>query len=163
MRASSEIAAWIADLRYEHLPAEVVEVTTRAHLDTIGVAAALLDGALTLNTFSDAAVQRPAAQDLLRKVTTVEDPGMKVVQTPVDEGYVEVSVATRHGRELVKRVTYPVGSSELPLPWHELVAKFRDCARGVLDGGRIERSIACLATLGQQSSLSDLIGTLTPA
>ncbi len=127
------------------------------------VAAALLDGALTLHSFSDVAVQRSAAQDLLRKVTTVEDPGMKIVHTPVDEGYVEVSVATRQGRELVHRVTYPVGSSELPLPWHELVAKFSDCAGDVLDDGRIERAVACIATLGQQSSLSDLVGTLTPA
>lgn len=127
------------------------------------VAAALLDQAVTLNSFSDAAVQRPAAQDLLRKVTTVEDPGMKVVHTPVDEGYVEVLVATSQGREFVQRVSYPVGSSELPLPWHDLVAKFSDCAHGVLDEGRIERAVTCIATLGQQSSLSDLVGALTPA
>jgi 2-methylcitrate dehydratase PrpD len=127
------------------------------------VAAGLLDGALTLNTFSDAAVQRPAAQDLLRKVTTVEDHSMKIVHTPVDEGHVEVSVATGVGRELVQRVTYPVGSSELPLPWQELVAKFRDCAGGVLDGARIERAVACIGALGEQRSLKDMVGALTPA
>jgi 2-methylcitrate dehydratase PrpD len=127
------------------------------------VAAALLDGALTLKTFSDAAVQRPAAQDLLRKVTTVEDRSMKIVHTPVDEGHVEVSVATRVGRDLIQRVTYPVGSSELPLPWQELVAKFRDCASGVLEGARIERAVTCVGALGQQHNLADMVEALTPA
>jgi 2-methylcitrate dehydratase PrpD len=127
------------------------------------VAAGLLDRSLTLKTFHDAAVQRPEAQDLLRRVTVVEDPDIKVVQNPVDEGHVEVALTTRDGRQLLQRVTFPVGSSEVPLSWPDLVAKFRDCADGILDGRRAERVIDVVATLESQATLSELMAALTPA
>lgn len=127
------------------------------------VAAGLLDRALGLRTFSDEAVQRPAAQALLRRVTVREDPDIKIVNNPVDEGYVEVAVDTRQGRQVVQRVTYPIGSSEIPLPWDELVTKFRDCAQGVLDEPRMARAVACIAALDQQRTLGELIGAVTLA
>jgi 2-methylcitrate dehydratase PrpD len=127
------------------------------------VAAGLLDRAVGLTTFTDEAVQRAAVQDLLRRVTVVEDPDIKIVNNPVDEGYVEVSVQQRDGQHLVERVTYPIGSSEIPLPWNELVAKFRDCAAGALDRHRIEEAVARIDALDQQRTLSELVRALTPA
>lgn len=127
------------------------------------VSAGLLDRTIGLKIFTDAAVQREDVQDLLRRVTVVEDPDIKIVNNPVDEGYVEVAVDTRDGRHLVQRVTYPIGSSELPLPWDELVTKFRDCAEGVLDGPRIDRAVACIGALEQQVTLAALIGAVTPS
>lgn len=127
------------------------------------VAAGLLDGALGLRTFSDDAVRRPAAQALLGRVTTVEDPDIKIANNPVDEGHVEVAVTTRDGRRVARRVTHPIGSSEIPLPWEELAAKFRDCAADVLDDGRIDRAITAVATLDRQPTPGELIAALTPA
>jgi 2-methylcitrate dehydratase PrpD len=127
------------------------------------VAAGLLDRSLTLKSFTDAAVQRPQAQALLQRVTVVEDPDIKVVQNPVDEGHVEVALTTREGRQVAHRVTFPIGSSEIPLSWNELVAKFRDCADGVLDERRGERVMGIIAALDTQTTLSALVDALTPA
>ena len=120
------------------------------------------DAALALELISDA-VLRPAAQALLGRVTTVEDPDIKIANNPVDEGHVEVAVTTRDGRRVARRVTHPIGSSEIPLPWEELAAKFRDCAADVLDDGRIDRAITAVATLDRQATLGELIAALTPA
>jgi 2-methylcitrate dehydratase PrpD len=126
------------------------------------VAAALLDRALTLDTFTDQAVARPAAQELLRRVTVVEDPGIPVVKNPVEEGYVEVRVETRQGRQLAERVKHPIGAPEAPLSWDDLVVKFRDCARGVLAPAGAERAVACLRALEAQPTMAELVSALTP-
>lgn len=126
------------------------------------VAAALLDGALTLDSFTDEAVRRPAAQALLRRVTVVEDPGIPIASNPVEEGWVDVRVDTRQGRSMAERVVHPIGAPQAPLPWDELVAKFRDCAGGVLAPAQADRAVACLRALEAQPTMADLVGALTP-
>jgi 2-methylcitrate dehydratase PrpD len=178
-RAADATLALAADVRAEDVEAARVTVPVGGMLPLIHprprtglegkfsmeyvVAAGLVDRALTLKTFSDAAVARPAVQDLLRRVTVVEDPDIKVVQNPVDEGHVDLTLTTRDGRQFVQRVTYPIGSSEIPLSWDDLVTKFRDCASGVLDQARTERAIACIRTLPEQRTMSEVIAALTPA
>lgn len=165
MSATAGIAAWVARLRYDDLPADVVQVSKRACPDTIGVILAGIREPVTQAVHALLAEEsaRPAVQALRRRVTVWENPDIKIVNNPVDEGYVELAVDTRQGRHVVQRVTYPIGSSEIPLPWNELVTKFRDCAQGVLDGPRIDRAVACIAALEQQGSLAELVGILTPA
>ncbi|HEY7296162.1 MAG TPA: hypothetical protein VH916_14045, partial [Dehalococcoidia bacterium] len=90
--------------------------------------AALLDGAPRLATFSDAAVQRPAAQGLLRRVEMI--PG--AAEDNIAAGSTEVTLRVRNGRTLQRRVDEPRGSDTSPLSWDELVEKFRDCAAVML-------------------------------
>lgn len=86
------------------------------------VAAALLDGDIKLESFTDEAVQRPEVQELLRKVESGEDGGEA---RPLRSA---VEITLRNGeRRSFKLDTLP-GSPEQPLSDAEVEQKFRDCA-----------------------------------
>ena len=94
------------------------------------LAAALMDGALTLATFGDAAVARPQARTLMERVECHEAEG-----TPVggdDPRFAEVTLHLEDGRVLSRRVEHPRGSPQDPLTQDELDCKFLDCASLVL-------------------------------
>ena len=127
------------------------------------VAAAILDGRVTLDTFTDEMVQRPEAQTLLRAVRPVEDPGIPVEFNAIEEGYVVVKIRRRAGAVLERRVDYPRGAPQNPLSRDELRAKFRDCARQVLSPEESEWALALLESLEDLPRLDDLVAALIPA
>lgn len=98
-------------------------------------AAALLDGQITLETFSDDMVNRPAIRALMARVDAREDPRCRpedpgaVDSSAGTGGFHEVTLRTRDGRELSTRVDYPSGSPKRPLSWDDSQAKFADCLR----------------------------------
>lgn len=106
---------------------------------TYACAAALLDGEVTLPTFTDAAVQRPGITALYERIEVVEDPACNesdkakggAGDAPGEIGYVEVT-ATTAGQERTVRVYAPTGSPQHPMTWADIEAKFADCARSVL-------------------------------
>jgi 2-methylcitrate dehydratase PrpD len=85
------------------------------------VAAALLDRGVRLESFTDAAVQRPEAQEFLRKVETSEEGG------EVLPARTTVEVELRNGEKRSIRVETLRGSYLQPLTDAEVEAKFRDC------------------------------------
>ena len=116
------------------------------------MAAAVLDGSPVLDTFLDAAVQRPQAQELLRRVDLVETPE----PAPLDGGYADVAVALRGGATIRHRVDDPRGAPTRPLTWDELAAKYRDCAARVIGHAATEQSLAVIAELEQLAAVSEL-------
>ena len=127
------------------------------------VAAAVLDGRVVLDTFTDEMVQRPDAQALLRAVRPVEDPSIPVEFNAIEEGYVTVKIHRRGGAPLERRVDYPRGAPQNPLSREELYEKFRDCARSVLPRAQSERALALLASLETLERVDDLVASLIPA
>lgn len=95
------------------------------------MAACLLDGSLTLATFTDDAVLRPAAQELLPRVEAsaqaVPPVGPPPGGTGFGDGYAVVTARTRTGEELVRRVDVARGHATRPLTEQELRGKFEDC------------------------------------
>ena len=81
------------------------------------VAACFLDGAVRLSTFTDAAVCRADAQDLLRRVLITES----------DEPFTTVEVTLNDGSQVRERCDFPRGHASVPLTDAELEAKFLDC------------------------------------
>ena len=126
------------------------------------VAAALLDGRVALDSFTDEKVLRPDAQALLRAVRPVEDPSIAVEFNPIEEGYVTVKIHRRSGASLERRVDYPRGAPQNPLSREELHEKFRDCARGVLPPVQSARALDLLASIEALPRLDDLIASLVP-
>lgn len=84
------------------------------------MAAAILDGKVGLESFTDAAVQRPEAQELLRRVEVYEE-GDPLPRRAV------VEVELRSGERRSCRVEALRGGAQLPLTEAELEAKLRDC------------------------------------
>jgi 2-methylcitrate dehydratase PrpD len=55
----------------------------------------------------------------------------------------------------------PRGDPQNPLSWAQLTDKFRDCAKPVLDAGRIERAIGLIETMDDLPIIRELTETLT--
>lgn len=108
------------------------------------LAAAFLDGAVTLDSFSDAAVRRPEARRLMDLVHVEE--GGPPAQFPIG-GSAEVRLITTGGTEHRTRVEIPRGDPRRPLTREERVAKFRQCAMRACPSDRAEAVIAMVEDL----------------
>jgi len=95
------------------------------------MAASLLDGHVRLSSFTDEAVRRPAAQDLMRKVTKAEADG------PETPRWTTLELTLQSGEVLRKTITQLRGSSACPLSDEALREKWRDCLAfaGLSDAG----------------------------
>jgi 2-methylcitrate dehydratase PrpD len=91
------------------------------------VAAALSDGAPSLNTFTDSTVQRPDLQQLLRKVRTHENPVPPVGPPEFTRWYATVDVEFSDGNRTSTRADMPHGFTLDPLTDQEIQEKFNDC------------------------------------
>jgi 2-methylcitrate dehydratase PrpD len=127
------------------------------------LAAAILDGHLSLETFTDEMVRRPHAQALLEAIHVKEDPAIPVVFNALEEGHVVVRIRLRSGETLGRRVDHARGSAENPIEHEELREKFRDCARRALPPEQAEHALAMLETLEHVRHVDDLVRALVPA
>jgi 2-methylcitrate dehydratase PrpD len=99
------------------------------------LAAGVLDGRYTLETFSDAAVRRAEIERLYVCIEAAEHPACRGDDPHFDDlssgsrGYVEVEVKLRDGRSDRARVDTAPGAPGRDLSWDELRVKFMDCAR----------------------------------
>lgn len=92
------------------------------------MAAALLDRRVTLETFTDEVVNRPAVQDLLRKVIADTRPTPPLGPTQWEGSYAVVAVTMIDGGTVVQRVDHARGHATRPVTEPELRGKFDDCA-----------------------------------
>lgn len=90
------------------------------------IAAALLDGEVTLQSFTDEAVQRPGAQNLLEKVTYDVSGTPPHGSAEWDHAYAVLRVTTTSG-EHVFRTDVPRGDHRAPLTTEDVAAKFTAC------------------------------------
>jgi 2-methylcitrate dehydratase PrpD len=123
-------------------------------------AATVLDGKLTLETFTDAMVQRPAVRAMMAKTRRyrIEDKGTfsGVV------GYNDVSIDTVRGR-FEMRVDKVPGSPAWPMTARDNVEKFTDCAGRVLGQPGAERLLALLERCAELPDVRELIRATVPA
>jgi 2-methylcitrate dehydratase PrpD len=128
------------------------------------LAACLLDGRVGLSTFDDAAVARPQAQDLLRRVTIAESATPPIGPTSYDHGYAVVEVTLADGQVLRERCDVPRGDARAPLSSDDLEAKFRDCLAFAESAWDAEALLDRLRHLEQLPRVSEVFEpALTPA
>ena len=133
------------------------------------LAAGVLDGGYSLWTFTDAAVQRPAAQQLLAKMHCLEDPRCAVgdphakTRGPSRRGFVEVHAETTDGRKAMQRVDRLPGSPDWELRWDELREKFLDCARSAsVNATCAGKAFERLVSLEEQKDFAAILDLLKP-
>jgi len=71
-----------------------------------------------------------------------------------------VTIRTTDGRSYNARVDIPRGDPALPLTDDELLAKYRDCARGQLRPDDIESSVGFVLGLEKMAEMGTLMATL---
>ena len=105
------------------------------------LAAALLDGAVTLSSFTDERLKRPDMQALLDKITVTMTPD---ITTEYNAGrYVDLEIELADGAIVHERCERPRGSwGAEPISEAEHLVKVRDCLNGSLSPEAIDECIA---------------------
>jgi 2-methylcitrate dehydratase PrpD len=126
------------------------------------IAAAVVDGQVTLKTFTSDKMQDRGILEARKKVhLSFPDlpiwPGLADVGPDIEFVGNPVTIRTTDGRSYNARVDIPRGDPALPLTDDELLSKYRDCGRSQLRPDDIERSVSFVLELEKVSN----IGTLT--
>ncbi|MGH8699907.1 MAG: MmgE/PrpD family protein [Burkholderiales bacterium] len=124
------------------------------------VAAALLDGDLTLETFTDAMVRRPQARELIKKVRRYPIADEKLYSGI--SGYNDLAVRTPRGN-FEARIDRVPGSPAWPMTEADRVAKFRDCAARVLGAAGAERLLDLCRRSRELPDIGELARATVPA
>jgi 2-methylcitrate dehydratase PrpD len=152
------LPAFLTEMLPYHEPRTGLEAKYSIEYDMVAVA---LDGKAGMHQYTDAAVQRPQAQELMTRVEFV----------PVEGDFSNVNLESRvelrlkNGEVLEETVALSHGRPEDPLTDAELIGKFHECAAAlVAEHQRNEIIDLCwrLHTLGNVGELAAAVGNLKP-
>jgi 2-methylcitrate dehydratase PrpD len=123
-------------------------------------AALMLDGRLTLETFTDAMVQRPEVRAMMAKTRRyrIDDQG---VYSGVS-GYNDVAIETTRGR-FEMRVEKVPGSPAWPMTPQDRIEKFMDCAGRVLGQPGAERLLELFQRCEKLEDARELVCATVPS
>jgi 2-methylcitrate dehydratase len=122
------------------------------------VAVALLDGRFGLDQLHGARWRDRDVIDLIARTNVVIDPALGPKAALPCRLEAELAGGAR---VVIDRPCTP-GFASSPLSWDEVVAKFRNCARSVLDDERQDSVIAAVRGLERLSSVRTLLQSLVP-
>jgi 2-methylcitrate dehydratase PrpD len=86
----------------------------------------LLDGKAGLNEFTDAVVNRPDAQEMIKRVRFYTDPEAEAAG--YDKMTTIIKIHLKDGRTINGKADYGKGSPANPMSYDEVADKFRGCA-----------------------------------
>lgn len=140
--------------KYINCPIPATEHQAR-HSFQFNACSALLDNKVTVSSFSEAQIKRPALKELLSKVK-LETP--KDNQPSFDKMYSEVEIETEQGQRYVARCDTFYGHWRKPLSQEDLVEKFSVNASSVLCTEGVEGVIDVIGNIERERECS-LLGS----
>jgi 2-methylcitrate dehydratase PrpD len=120
------------------------------------IAAALVDGKVGLGQFHDQQVMRPEIRSLLPRISMRRNPGHEG-KPSWNEAFNEVHVRLKSGLHLSKTLHRDYSGPVVGVTAEGLDEKFRDCASIALSAPDVERALALLHRLDDQSSVKNLM------
>ncbi|MER9702592.1 MmgE/PrpD family protein [Mesorhizobium sp. M0146] len=120
-------------------------------------AVALSRGRVSLAEFSQEVVDDPVVRRLIRISRFDYDPALTNQDPRSACAAARVEIALLDGRVVQKTVHHMRGHPKNPMTHREFVAKFMDCAKGVLSRDRTARALAMIERLDQLSDLRTLM------
>lgn len=127
---------------------------------TYTVAAALLDGRVDIDTFTDERHADPGLQDLIPRIEITLNPDVRAMD--FSQAWSRVTVTLDDGRILTARVDRPLGIWDNPLPWDGWVAKYRDCALRAIPEEQVEDLLDLVSRLEELNDVAGLMPLLVP-
>jgi 2-methylcitrate dehydratase PrpD len=124
------------------------------------LAAAVSDGEVGLDTFTDEKLNNPTIRGLMEKVEFCVDEEFQA--RGMEEAPAFIQIKLKDGRILERKREFAAGSPEYPLSSEDLIGKYRDCAGRVLNPDRVERSLEKILSLASLQYISSLTKELRP-
>lgn len=120
------------------------------------LAAAIVDGRITLETFTDRKVSE--LKDARRKIKATVDPSL-----PSGRSFlaVPVTVKLKDGREMTHTVETVKGSIQLPLTLEEQMERYTSFAGPFLSESQVENSVKLVLSMDRLPAIRELLGLLT--
>ncbi len=125
------------------------------------VAVAVIDGQALLDQFTEERIRDPRVVDLAQRVDVEIDPEMDAVYPRLYAGVITVN--TRDGRRLRRRVDYSKGMPENPMSLDEVRQKFRSLAGLALGSSGAEEALAAVDDIrgvGSVRTLQERLGAV---
>jgi 2-methylcitrate dehydratase len=120
------------------------------------VARALIDGRVTLDSFTDEAVRDAKVMEFMEKVEMKVDPSLPPSTTRMGARAGAVAIRLNNGQTFTRNERFPKGSSQFPMTLDELRDKVRTCACGVIGNDACERAIAYVSGFESLASIRPL-------
>jgi 2-methylcitrate dehydratase PrpD len=143
------LPAFLMDMMPYHQPRTGLQAKYSIEYDLVAIA---LDGRAGMSQYTDAAVQRPQAQDLMRRVRYVPvtpEAGQVVLNS-------RVVLRLTNGDEFEETVSQSHGTPGDPLTRDELLGKFHECAQAVLPAPQRDRLIGLCEQLDSLDTLGEI-------
>ncbi len=118
---------------------------------------ALIDGQITLSTFTDEKVRDPKIKEALQKVELIADPA---IPREWLQSRSPVTIRLKDGRTLSKQVDKPKGDPRNPLPTDDVVAKYISNASLVLSVPDVQNCHHLIQNFDQLKSIHELMSIL---
>jgi 2-methylcitrate dehydratase PrpD len=115
---------------------------------------AIIDGRVSLDHFTDAAVRDPNVLRLAERIQMNLDANLKAI----DAGGrpCRVTLCLKDGQTLTREVQHAKGGPELPMTPGELKGKFIECARQAINDGAVLRALESIEHLDTLDSIRPL-------
>jgi len=154
--AVSKIEVSIPPLRYQrHFHPEVKTGLRGKFAVNYVVALAILEGQLTIETFTDAKANEPEVQEFLGKVCVIRDEAI-----PEPGTYCPITVELKDGTRLTHTASIAKGHPENPMTETEVMEKFSGNVKGVLEAGRRDALMSAVRRLEAVNNVRDIVDLL---
>ncbi|MBU1207942.1 MAG: MmgE/PrpD family protein [Proteobacteria bacterium] len=146
------VEVWVPHEHFLNNPSPQTGLEAKFSLQ-YNLAAALLDGKITIDTFHEEKIPRPKVKEAMKKIKLEIHP-----EVPADytQCFHPVTVKLKNGRTFTRRIDAPKGHWENPLTYEELLAKYRNNAHLVLPPDLTERSIGLMQKLEELEGIEEL-------
>ncbi len=105
-----------------------------------------------VDSFSTSLLRDPQVRCLMEKIHVEVDPGMERLYP--EKWPAEVEILTKEGERLMGRVDYPKGDPENPMSMREMIEKYEDLLRGVINESAMKRILEQSLTLEKVQDMS---------
>jgi 2-methylcitrate dehydratase PrpD len=145
-------------LSYTHRPDPQGDLDAKFSVQYCAVKA-LLSGRVVLEDFENQAYRDAMVQSVLPRVRSEQYTGKMF--DPADPFDAELKLTLTDGRTLFAKVDRPLGrTSEIPIPYEQLQAKFENCAGRVLAQDAVVKSLQLIDLMDKNSSVLHLTQAL---
>jgi 2-methylcitrate dehydratase len=119
------------------------------------LAVALVDGAITADSFTESRIRDPRLRELMRRIKVAENPEF-TRQFPA-KLMSEIQVTTRDGQRLVATASYPKGHAMNPMSDEDVASKFADLSRDVLAPERRDALLRALWDIERAPDIAQVL------
>jgi 2-methylcitrate dehydratase PrpD len=145
-----EIPDFLTDMMPIHAPETGLEAKYSLEYDVATIA---LDGRAGIRQYTDEAVARPAAQELMKRVNTIPVPVAGPLQS-------RVVVTLKGGERLEETASRSHGNPADPLSQAEIIGKFHECAEELAPQAQREQIIELCGRLELLEDVGELAGAI---